>query len=1165
MNRLIFLQYKMKAASKTWLSSFLVVLLICAVLLSASDYVKALVGIGPTGGGIATGGSHAVRKPASNVAPGNQVAYYPLDGDAKDYAQTSQNNLTDNNTVTQASTKTNAAQFTNASSQYLSITDNAALSAGDIDFSVSAWVYLDSNGANRTIVHKGSNVSNGNYEYFLFYYSTTNRFRWAVSASGGAEATLDANSLGAPATGTWYYIVAWHDATANTISIQVNNGTVDSTSYSSGSQDSSQAFNIGRANGSGFYWDGRIDAVGFWKRTLSSTERAQLYNGGRGMTYQQVQAASLTTNLNGYWDLNETSGSRADSAGANTLTDNASVTSNPGVTGIATGSAAQFTRANTEYFSKTDNADLSAADVDLTVAGWFYLDSVSTTRYLIAKGSSTVSLSTIDYRIYFSSGGTVNWNVSNGTTSATVSTAAGSAIANQWYYVVAWHDAVNDQIGISLNNAAAITSAHTGGVNDTTGTFYVGVGPGADVNGLHDGRMDEVAVWKRVLTADERASLYNGGFGRMYRDLSAPLKGSLVSYWDMEEDSGTRSDAHYHGQNHTTATGSPTVTQGKFSNAYTFNGSTDYLSNSALTTSLSGDMSASLWVKSSSSTTSMRIFDLAQAATIGTQITMGSGVIGLDNSGGPTSSVSTGSGMNDGQWHHVVVTRSGTTYTLYVDNVSIGTSGGTAPTYTRVFIGVRSNALNFFNGSIDDVRVFNTALTTTQIAALYGGSIAPSCDQTCLGYWKMDEPSGVTTQDASGGTANNLTDNNTVTQATGIVGNAGQFTAANSEYLTVADNPSLSTGNIDFTVSGWVYFDTVVHGEVVVSKYNSTTNGEWFVRVNGTSLEFSVTNGVAGPTLGQVTRSGLTAGSWFFFVAWHDSVGDTVNLQLNNGTVGTTAFSAGSNDSTQPFQMSGIGPNSSFLDGRLDEVGFWKRTLTSGERTALYNAGSGVTYGSLSASDKVNLVSYWDMDEPAGTRVDRHAATGSIVASPTLNAGGVYNGAMTFNGTTQYVATNRTTGIANSNTYTVAAWFNTTSSSSSAIYHEGSSSSTTPFVGLRLNRIATGDVAGEMRDDAGTSISGSVVAYTGNYNDGQWHYAVFVRTASNSFSLYVDGILRNTSTGNAPTTTTVNRATIGAVRNTSTSTYYAGSIDDVRVYNRALQPYEIHDQYLAGR
>src|SRR3990167_8248201 len=74
-----------------------------------------------------------------------------------------------------------------------------------------------------------------------------------------------------------------------------------------------------------------------------------------------------------------------------------------------------------------------------------------------------------------------------------------------------------------------------------------------------------------------------------------------------------------------------------------------------------------------------------------------------------------------------------------------------------------------------------------------------------MAYFKLDEASGTRVDSKS---TNDLTDNNTVTQAVGKVANAAQFTSANSEYLSIGDTLDLSTGDIDFTISGWMYPDS---------------------------------------------------------------------------------------------------------------------------------------------------------------------------------------------------------------------------------------------------------------------------------------------------------------------------------------------------------------------
>lgn len=197
------------------------------------------------------------------------------------------NHLADNNTVTTAAAKlgANAAQFTAANSEYLSIADNADLSTGNIDFTVGLWVKLDSLAGIQVIANKGSWGTT--QEYLVDYDGTASfRFRFTVTSDGGAGLTVvSANSLGAPVVGTWYQITAWHDSVLDTINIQVNGGTVDSASHTTGGFNGTGPFELGRNVALGRYLDGKLDEVAFWKRTLTGSERGQLYNSGAGVAY----------------------------------------------------------------------------------------------------------------------------------------------------------------------------------------------------------------------------------------------------------------------------------------------------------------------------------------------------------------------------------------------------------------------------------------------------------------------------------------------------------------------------------------------------------------------------------------------------------------------------------------------------------------------------------------------------------------------------------------------------------------------------------------------------------------------------------------------------------------------------------------------------------------
>lgn len=81
--------------------------------------------------------------------------------------------------------------------------------------------------------------------------------------------------------------------------------------------------------------------------------------------------------------------------------------------------------------------------------------------------------------------------------------------------------------------------------------------------------------------------------------------------------------------------------------------------------------------------------------------------------------------ITDNDWHHVVVTGNGTNITYYIDNSSYAGSNsmGTFSTgnSTRVTsLGRITNfALYFFEGKLDDIRIYNRTLTTDEITALY--------------------------------------------------------------------------------------------------------------------------------------------------------------------------------------------------------------------------------------------------------------------------------------------------------------------------------------------------------------------------------------------------------------------------------------------------------------
>lgn len=219
-----------------------------------------------------------------------------------------------------------------------------------------------------------------------------------------------------------------------------------------------------------------------------------------------------------------------------------------------------------------------------------------------------------------------------------------------------------------------------------------------------------------------------------------------------------------------------------------------------------------------------------------------------------------------------------------------------------------------------------------------------------VAYYNFEEATG-TRVDATG-RGNDLTDNNTVTRAAGIIRNAASFIIANSEYLSRASSADHNMGDIDFTIALWVLLNSVSVGNEILSKWDTGGNQRSYV------IAFDVANSVLICNIssaGAAPAANLAASSfglppidqWNFMVVWYNKTTDLLNIQINNGVIDSATKTGGAFASTAPFQIGAVnlgGVPSNFLGGRIDAVGLWKRELTATERAELYNNGAGRQY-----------------------------------------------------------------------------------------------------------------------------------------------------------------------------------------------------------------------------
>lgn len=242
-------------------------------------------------------------------------------------------------------------------------------------------------------------------------------------------------------------------------------------------------------------------------------------------------------NLISWWKLNEASGNALDAFGSNHLTDTNTV-------GAGTGKidgARDFEFGNSEYFTIDDNASLSmGAGVAMTITGWLKLEtqpSVNGGRAVIASKGATNMAAAQEYILFINnSNDKPTFLVGDG--SATNSVEWGSTLSlGTWYYICAYHNPVTDLIGISINDGAFVTAAHSTDIQDSTQPFRLGQGFAIGNGHFFDGLLDEVALWKATgssilarggISDQDNTLLYNGGNGIRLESLAS--KGFMMFF-----------------------------------------------------------------------------------------------------------------------------------------------------------------------------------------------------------------------------------------------------------------------------------------------------------------------------------------------------------------------------------------------------------------------------------------------------------------------------------------------------------------------------------------------------------------------------------------------------------------------------------------------------------
>jgi len=227
--------------------------------------------------------------------------------------------------------------------------------------------------------------------------------------------------------------------------------------------------------------------------------------------------STLLNGLTSYWKLDEASGTRVDSVGSNNLT----AQNNPLGVAAKINDGCQFVAASTQLLKCASASNLQVGTNNRTWSFWVKLNSKPAVASRInIKGDGSSAATTEVSLDYLTSSDRFRFTGFKNPSSVTVpANNFGAVSTGVFYFIVAWHDN-GSGIAISINNGTEDTGTMTAGCNSTAGDYSLGCDT---LNALPlDGVVDACGIWNRVLTATEKASLYNGGAGSPYPFIGMP-------------------------------------------------------------------------------------------------------------------------------------------------------------------------------------------------------------------------------------------------------------------------------------------------------------------------------------------------------------------------------------------------------------------------------------------------------------------------------------------------------------------------------------------------------------------------------------------------------------------------------------------------------------------
>lgn len=634
----------------------------------------------------------------------------------------------------------------------------------------------------------------------------------------------------------------------------------------------------------------------------------------------------------------------------------------------------------------------------------------------------------------------------------------------------------------------------------------------------------------------------------------------LVGWWTMngQDIQGTNLFDKSISNNNATSYGNPIQTIGKIGQALKFDGIDDYIvTNGSLPSS--SQITYSCWVK-------VKPF-IANCSILVSTIFKGfsfysnnphypSFFVNSSYYAGAISSIA----VDDDKWHLIVGTADGSDIRIYVDGIQTGQNTTTINTTAGpLYIGGDPTGLSwgvasYFPGIINDVRVYNKALSSNEILQLYNnGKTEIEKSQNIIsdglvGWWTMNgnDIQGQTLIDKTGN-QNNGTIINNPTQSAGIAGQCFDFNGIN-QYIALGINPNLAMNTTNaFTISAWT--KPKENAMTVFAKgsvFNSADSFSYFLAMNANDINARVSDGTT--QISCVAYGAVSLNIWQHIIVTWDGISKTLRI-FKNSVLLNDATDVGFNGIWEPsisqYKYASIAADSAgdaryYNAGKIDDVRLYNRVLSNEEIIQLYN-NEKLQLEMTKNSVPEGLKGWWTLNgnDIQGTTVLDRSGNGKhgTIFGPIKQVAGKFGQAL--NLATSRVATGLTDNFMN---VSISLWFklNDTLDTDRRLIDQGASS---PIIRIE-NTTKKIQIIGNIFLEGITTIYPK-----------QWYHVVGI-FGSTGYQIFIDGRLENSNPTAFPGPGNGNEYSIGGGFSDSNCI-----INNVKIYNRILTSEEIQKLY----